>query len=201
MVIGIDFDNTLVCYDRLFQQVALERGLIPVDFPANKLEVRNHLRKIGLENEWTEMQGIVYGPQLNEASAFSGALQFISHAREQSIPVYIISHKTRNPYRGKAYDLHMAAYGWLESKRVIGKKGLCREDIFFEPTLADKISRIEKCDCTHFIDDLPELFCDPVFPRATSKVLFDPAKIHCNSVDYSRYESWTQIANKLLLRT
>ena len=70
MVIGIDFDNTLVCYDRLFQQVALERGLIPVDFPANKLEVRNHLRKIGLENEWTEMQGIVYGPQLNEASAY-----------------------------------------------------------------------------------------------------------------------------------
>ena len=29
MLIGVDFDNTIVCYDKLFHQLALERSLIP----------------------------------------------------------------------------------------------------------------------------------------------------------------------------
>ena len=31
MRIGVDFDNTLVCYDGVFHRAALERGLIPSD--------------------------------------------------------------------------------------------------------------------------------------------------------------------------
>jgi len=42
--IGIDFDNTIVSYDTLFHRVALERGLIPISVPANKISVREYLR-------------------------------------------------------------------------------------------------------------------------------------------------------------
>jgi len=68
--IGIDFDNTIVCYDTLFRQVALEQGLIPADLPENKGAVRDYLRTAGMEDRWTAMQGDVYGKRMNEACAF-----------------------------------------------------------------------------------------------------------------------------------
>ena len=40
MLIGIDFDNTIVCYDRVFHKAALEKGLIPADLPPSKGRVR-----------------------------------------------------------------------------------------------------------------------------------------------------------------
>ena len=50
MLVGVDFDNTIVCYDGLFHKLALERGLIPEDFPASKGEVRDFLRNTDREN-------------------------------------------------------------------------------------------------------------------------------------------------------
>ena len=31
MRIGVDLDNTIVCYDGLFQRVAVREGLVPAD--------------------------------------------------------------------------------------------------------------------------------------------------------------------------
>ena len=47
--VGIDFDNTIVCYDEIFHRVALERELIPRDTPKNKESVRDYLRQVGKE--------------------------------------------------------------------------------------------------------------------------------------------------------
>src|SRR5262245_43078397 len=44
MLIGVDFDNTIVSYDALFHRIATERDLIPADLPVNKTAVRDHLR-------------------------------------------------------------------------------------------------------------------------------------------------------------
>ena len=49
MLVGLDFDNTIVCYDRLFHRLARERGLIPEHVPATKGAVRDHLRNVGRE--------------------------------------------------------------------------------------------------------------------------------------------------------
>mgnify|MGYP001252235337 CR=1 FL=1 len=47
MVIGIDFDNTIACYDILFSKVAKEKNIIPKDSVyKNKIEIRNHLRSL-----------------------------------------------------------------------------------------------------------------------------------------------------------
>ena len=41
--IGIDFDNTIVCYHKLFHRLAVERSLIPVSVAVSKCAVRDYL--------------------------------------------------------------------------------------------------------------------------------------------------------------
>ena len=47
MRLGLDFDNTLVSYDRLFLQAAVEKASVPARTPARKNAVRDHLRAAG----------------------------------------------------------------------------------------------------------------------------------------------------------
>ena len=49
MIVGVDFDNTIVAYDALFHRVASERGLIPATVAATKIAVRDALRASGQE--------------------------------------------------------------------------------------------------------------------------------------------------------
>ena len=70
MVLGIDFDNTIVRYDELFHGVAVERGLIPASLPVRKNDVRDFLRQQDRERDWTELQGYVYGPRMAGARPF-----------------------------------------------------------------------------------------------------------------------------------
>ena len=49
MHVGIDFDNTIACYDELFHRVCREAGLLPEGIPANKSDVRNYLPEQGKE--------------------------------------------------------------------------------------------------------------------------------------------------------
>ncbi len=74
MLVGVDFDNTIVCYDRLFHKAALEKGLIPPELPASKGQVRDYMRANGAEDAWTELQGYVYGPRMLDAAPFAGTL-------------------------------------------------------------------------------------------------------------------------------
>jgi hypothetical protein len=62
------------------------------------------LRKVGKEDVWTKMQGYVYGPRMAKQQAFPGALSFFQKCRDTHTPVFIISHKTKAPYQGEAYE-------------------------------------------------------------------------------------------------
>ena len=179
MRIGIDFDNTIVSYDALFHKVALEQDLVPSDTPANKLAVRDHLRRIGLEARWTEMQGYVYGARMDEALAYDGAIDFIRHAVAAGHQVFIVSHKTRHPFLGPQYDLHAAARTWIGRHLLWGDRALLpAESVFFEPTKPEKLERIAACGCDAFIDDLPEILLAEDFPQQTARLLFDPEGHH-----------------------
>src|ERR1700759_3489167 len=158
MRIGIDFDNTIVSYDKLFHKVALEQRVIPTDTAVNKVAVRNHLRKIGKEDVWTEMQGYVYGTRMDEASVYDGVIDFIRRAKSVGHQLFIVSHKTRYPFLGPQYDLHAAAKVWVEHHLLWQREALLpTENIFFELTKQDKLARIAECGCQAFIDDLPEI--------------------------------------------
>src|SRR5690349_13934962 len=115
MLIGVDLDNTIACYDQIFPVIAVERGLVPKDCAASKGAVRDYLRQIGQEDRWTELQGYVYGPGMRQATPFAGALEFFRRCREKQIEVHVISHRTRHPYLGERYDLHQSARDWLSA--------------------------------------------------------------------------------------
>ena len=50
--------------------------------------------------------------------------------------------------------------------------GIPIERVFFESTRAAKLERICALGCTHFIDDLEEVFSDPAFPARVLPILF-----------------------------
>lgn len=200
MLIGVDFDNTVVCYDQLFHRVAVEHRLIPVEVPVAKCHVRDYLRQSGKEEIWTELQGYIYGARMQEALAFPGVLDFFAHCTRLGVPVRIISHKTRYPFRGPAYDLHQAAYKWLadhgffDSSRI----GLSSRHVFFDLTKQGKLDRIAQVGCTHFIDDLPEFLSEPGFPGNVKRILFSPAEPIPDEYRFRCVTSWMEIDSLLL---
>lgn len=200
MRIGIDFDNTIVCYDPVFYLAACEKELIPQSIAPTKEAVRNHLREIDREDDWTELQGYIYGARMELAKPFPGVFDFLKYAIDHRIDVFIISHKTRFPYRGPQYDLPQAARNWLETQGVFDpdKIGLARDRAFFEPTKALKLERIAALGCTHFIDDLPEFLAEPDFPPETKKFLFEPGAERPTTPDVCRAKSWAYLFDAVL---
>src|SRR5215475_11855482 len=111
MRIGIDFDNTIACYDGVFHAAALERGLIPAGLGSDKNAVRDHLNSNGRADDFTELQGYVYGARMDLASLYPGFGGFVATARKVGHDLFIVSHKTRHPILGPRHDLHAAARG------------------------------------------------------------------------------------------
>ena len=194
MRIGIDFDNTIICYDLVFHKVALEWNAIPEELPVGKDHIRDYLRCEGNEDVWTRMQGYVYGNRLNDAEAFPNVWRFFKLCREQNISTYIVSHKTKTPYQGEPYDLHKAALEWLESQRVFDDEvlGLSRDHVFLELTKESKADRIGLLQCNYFIDDLSEFLGMDRFPKNVSPLLFDSKRMYPNTPLKTK-SSWEEL--------
>jgi hypothetical protein len=188
MIIGVDLDNTIVCYDALFKTVALERGLAPADLPPFKRRVRDHLQESGMHDLWTQLQGIVYGPRMNQAPPYEGALAFFAHCRRAAVPTYIISHRTPYAQIGEKHDLYQAARAWLSAHGLFDPPF-----IFFEPTQDQKLARLVEVGCTHFIDDLPEFLNRRDFPATVERILFDPNHVYGDCQTARHADSWPAV--------
>ena len=176
MRIGIDFDNTIACYDGVFHAAALERGLIPADLGRDKNSVRDHLNGSGRKDDFTELQGYVYGARMELVSPYPGFAEFVGVAQGAGHELFIVSHKTRHPILGPKHDMHAAARGFLAERGLVGD-GASQIDpakVFFELTKEDKVARAASLRCDVFIDDLPEILAMPGFPDGMRKILFDP---------------------------
>jgi hypothetical protein len=201
MRIGIDFDNTIACYDGVFHAAALERGLIPANLASDKNAVRDYLNGEGRADAFTELQGHVYGARMELASPYPGFAEFIATARKAGHDLFIVSHKTRHPILGPKHDLHAAARGFLVARGLVGA-GATQIDssrVFLELTKEAKVGRIAALGCDAFIDDLPEIFASPDFPSARG-ILFDPAHQFADLArqrHLDRRGSWTEIAAEL----
>lgn len=203
MRIGLDFDNTIVSYDRLFYRVALEQGAVPEHIPANKVAVRDYLRRSGKEAVWTEMQGYVYGARMAEADAYPGLLDALKQWIADGHQLYIVSHKTRYPFLGPQYDLHTAAHAWIAANLQVPPDVFIADDsIYFELTKEAKIARIAKLECNIFIDDLPEILHTEQFPAATQRLLFDPEGHYDSAILDSiiRFQHWHELPGRLKAR-
>jgi hypothetical protein len=69
------------------------------------------------------------------------------------------------------------------------------EQVFFESSRSEKISRIRALECTHFIDDLAEVFAEPDFPSSVVKILLTPNADKLGATDVRTFESWVEITN------
>jgi hypothetical protein len=199
MRIGVDFDNTLVCYDGVFHRAALERALIPADLPSGKNDVRDFLNGSGRGAEFTELQGYVYGARMDLAALYPGVVDFLDAASDRGHALFVVSHKTRRPLRGAPYDLHASARAFLQSQCGVYPTP---ESVFFEETKELKVARVAALDLDVFIDDLPEILVMPGFPARTAPILFDPDGRWTAGVagvrDIARYASWSALAEALL---
>jgi hypothetical protein len=198
-VIGVDFDNTIVRYDDVFGRVALDLDLVPPHAATSKTSVRDHLRSIGQEDRWTELQGIIYGPRMSDAEMFPGVAEFFARCRAADTPVAIVSHRTRFPYLGERHDLHAAARDFLSRHGFHDDAGigLPVDRVFFEETKEGKLARIAALGCTTFIDDLPELLADPRFPAGVRRILFDPSQLHAPPLGVEPAASWADVERLL----
>jgi hypothetical protein len=179
-LLGLDFDNTLVRYDKLFHQLALEKDLIEESLPADKAAVRDYLRSQGQDEQFTLLQGEVYGLRILEAEPAPGMLEALNELHLRGIPMVLVSHKTRTPYKGPAYDLHRAAWSWLEKHNFFSKEGLSwkTSQVYFENSKGEKVNRIKALNCSHYIDDLPEILNQ--IPINISTILYSPGLIDPN---------------------
>ena len=193
MHLGLDFDNTLISYNVLFRKVALEQGLIPQETEANKNAVRNYLRAVNREDEWTKLQGEVYGGRILEAAPYPGMKQILQSISGLGLPITIVSHKTKTPFMGKQWDLHAAARAWLSQYEMHAQPGpnISHERTFFELTKQAKCDRIVAVGCTHYVDDLPEIL--EMLPDTIIKIHFSP-EVHSNpNVDWLVMRSWGEL--------
>lgn len=188
MRIGVDFDNTLACYDGVFHAIAVERGLIPADLATDKTSVRDYLRARGQDPAFTELQGYVYGPGMQQVQLYPGAAETLRAFVAAGHALFLISHKTRTPFAGPAYDLHDWAWRFLRLQQLVDAPGapFRSADIDFALTRDAKLHCIAARDCALFIDDLPEVLAAPGFPPATRAILFDPEMVYPDGVWHGR---------------
>jgi hypothetical protein len=199
--LGVDLDNTLVCYDQLCWRLAVERGWIAADIPPRKTAVRNELRRLGREPNWTALQGEIYGPLMTEAVPFPGALDAFRDCHAQGLPVCIVSHRTPTPIAGPAYDMHAAARAWLEQWGFLDSRssGLTNDRVYLEPTKIGKLACIAHVGCRWFVDDLPELLLEPTFPAGVRRILFSPHGDHPDlPPEVSIATDWLNVAERVL---
>ncbi len=192
MILGLDLDNTIICYDGLFHQRGVELGCIPSDLAEDKETVSEYLKTHGMNDVWTRMQAEIYGPELHRAQPYPGAREFAEQAAASGVEVHIISHKTQFAAADPDTDLRECAGKWLRAQRFTGANSSVKE-VYFAETRREKVARIAAVGCTHFVDDLPEVFDEPGFPSGTLRFLFDPQNRAASWKGGERIGSWEEL--------
>jgi hypothetical protein len=196
--IGIDFDNTIINYQKAFLAAATGSDLLPKNFNGAKQAIRDHIRLLpDGEREWMRLQGVVYGAGISGATLIDGVVDFLNRCRGAGASVFIVSHKTEyGHFDTSGISLRKAALGWMERQGVFDKQGcaLTLDNVYFESTRAEKLARIDALGCTHFIDDLEEVLDDPGFPRGVTRILFADGSPPTKPLPYSVCVNWHQIA-------
>jgi hypothetical protein len=194
--LGVDLDNTIIRYDEAFYSAAVTRGWIDAATPRTKTAVKNAVFCRHGNREWTELQGFVYGPGIEAATPFPGVLDFFASAARQGVRIYIISHKTRHAAEGPPYDLRQAAMHWLEARGWFdpARGGLTPGQVLFADSRAAKVQTVCDLGCDVLIDDLPEVFQEPQFPRTARFILFDPEGAYPEWTASPRAATWAGIA-------
>lgn len=154
MLIGLDLDNTIICYDEALRKLAEEKLELPNHVNKTKRDIKQYLIDNGRESQWTELQGQLYGPYVKYARPYTGATQCIEKLRDRGHTFCIISHKTLYPIKGKRFKLRDYARNWIEEHLSRTKCFSEPDSVVFCNTMEEKICNIKTRGCKIFVDDL-----------------------------------------------
>ena len=174
MLVGLDFDNTIVCYSKAIEVLSASYLDLPKELGKEKTVIKNYLAEAKRGEEWTQFQGLLYSKGLEYAEPYNDVVDVMQELTDIGCNLCIISHKTKEPFAGPSYDLHTAAAKWID--KHLRCRGLVNGDgdVVFRPTKESKIKEIESRGCDVFLDDLYEILHHCDFPRETRGVLFNP---------------------------
>jgi hypothetical protein len=175
--IGVDFDNTIVCYDQAFEQVGREVALLPAHFRGGREAAKAWLLERRPDGYlWEKLQGLVYGRCIGQAKMFDGVAEFFRTCRKSpEVIVKIVSHKTVRAHHDPTdTDLRKCAMDWMAEQGFFESStfGLGTDDVYFESTREDKVRRIAELGCNVFVDDHPEVLSHAGMPEHCRKILF-----------------------------
>jgi hypothetical protein len=195
LLIGLDFDNTLVDYTGPFRREAAAVGLAAAGL--DKTGIRDALRARGPEGEilWQRLQARVYGPGLAQAPMMAGAGAFLARCAAEGVAVAVVSHKSRFAAQDPGgTDLRQAARAWL----LHNCPGIATDRVYFEGDRGSKLKRIAALGCSHFVDDLLEVLTDPAFPAGVVRLwLADPPGRNCPT-GIAASGPWPELAQAIL---
>jgi hypothetical protein len=175
--IGIDFDNTIVNYDSSFHQEAIKRKIFTKSQREknSKNLLKNRLISRKKDEEWTTIQGIVYGKKMFKAKPYKDSVKFINkYSNKKNFKLFIVSHKTLHPIIGEKINLHKISKDWIIKKKIFKNKKIewINKHVFFLQTKEEKIKKIIELKCDYFIDDLEEIL--KKLPKKIKTIHFDP---------------------------
>ncbi len=202
MRIGIDFDNTIICYDKVFCDLAKARGLVDANYQGTKKELKETIQALP-EGDlvWQTLQGKAYGEFIQQADIFAGCKEFIAECNaNENVSLFVVSHKTEfGHFDEKRISLRDASRNWLRDQGFFNAVAPCIPEthVFFETTREEKIKRIRSLQCTHFIDDLVEVLCSPKFPTEVERFLFQPTVDDDHPPTVKSYSNWIEIKNAI----
>jgi thiamine kinase-like enzyme len=189
--IGIDFDNTIVSYEKSLMRIASRLGIKNISNPGlAKQEIKKKLNEgIGRDYRWQKIQGLLYGRLLKYADPMPGVLNFLSLCRVRGCEVFIVSHKTEFGHFDKTKtSLRESALGWIDAKLIDGFSNsfFSHNNIYFASSQEEKINLIKQLDFDFFIDDLDEVL-DKINHENLKKLLF-------SNIPDSNGLSWREIS-------
>jgi hypothetical protein len=196
MIIGLDFDNTIVEYTPLFRSLAIEKGWLETTSPArSKKDVRDSVRLLDDgEMKWRDLQAAVYGPRILDAEPFAGVREFLVRCREMGMSVHVVSHKSEYAANDveRACSLRKMALKWFEASGFFSDEyGLSEDRVYFADTRQEKVARIAELGCAVFVDDLIETFGEDGFPQGVRRILFTGGE---TDFDGCVASDWAEIA-------
>ena len=194
MLIGLDFDNTIACYNDVFTSEAKIKGLVSNEWKGSKQELKLILdSQEGGQTIWQTIQGQVYGPSMQKATLFPGVARFLLRCKLEGHKVFIVSHKTKYGHFDTTKTLlREASLRWMSSQGFFKDSlfGVNRKNIFFANTQSEKISKIKSLNLDVFVDDLEEIFLNLDFPDI-KKILFSRSSVTLESVELCN--NWSDI--------
>ena len=118
--IGIDFDNTIVNYDKVFHFLAKKKYELSSQYITKK-EIRKKIINLKGEKSWMAMQGQAYGKHMFKAEISLGFKNFLHRAILNEAEIFIVSHKTEFGHYDKSKtNLRKKSYEWITNN--INKK-------------------------------------------------------------------------------